>query len=365
MKKLSTVVSLCAFAFCATTIAAQAALSPVMTSHVPSPIASHSVTMVNPLPAEQQMSIAISLPLRNEADLRNLIDQIYDPQSPNFHKYLSVSDFVSKYGPTKADYDAVVAFAKANGLNVVETSANQMVVDVEGPASAVQKTFHVTLGLYRHPTENRMFFAPDREPTVDLAVPLLHVSGLDNYTLSHPKIVKGGAITNKGGSAPGGQFAGSDLRKAYYGTGSLKGAGQSVGLYEEAGYDMTDVKAYFKTLGQALNVPVHGVSLNHVSLNCSGSCDDSEQVLDIETAISMAPALDQVIVYVGSSDVSIFNRMASDNKCKQVSVSWGWSDDESSVDPIFEEMAVQGQTVFVATGDGGSATPASTVWEKF
>ena len=50
--------------------------------------------------------------------------------------------------------------------------------------------------------------------------------------------------------------------------------------------------------------------------------------------------------------------MAVDNTSKQLSCSWGWSDNESSLDPIFKEMATQGQTVFVATGDNGSGTLA-------
>jgi subtilase family serine protease len=108
---------------------------------------------------------------------------------------------------------------------------------------------------------------------------------------------------------------------------------------------------------------VKGVSLNGVSLSCPPkTCDDSEQVLDIEMAISMAPGLKQVVVYVGNSDVSIFNQMAVDNTSKQLSCSWGWSDDESSLDPIFKEMATQGQSVFVATGDNGSGTPGDVVW---
>jgi kumamolisin len=79
-------------------------------------------------------------------------------------------------------------------------------------------------------------------------------------------------------------------------------------------------------------------------------------------AISMAPQLEQVVVYVGNNDVSIFNQMAVDNTSKQLSCSWGWSDDESSLDPIFKEMAAQGQSVFVATGDQGSSTPGDVVW---
>jgi subtilase family serine protease len=54
--------------------------------------------------------------------------------------------------------------------------------------------------------------------------------------------------------------------------------------------------------------------------------------------------------------------MAADNTSKSVSCSWGWADNEKTLDPIFEEMSAQGQTVFVATGDNGSGTPADVVW---
>jgi subtilase family serine protease len=315
----------------------------------------------------QRMSLAISLPLRNEADLDDLLEQIYDPQSPSYRHYLGVAEFAQRFGPTQDDHDAVVRYAGANGLTVSGAAANRMVVDVEGPVVNIETAFHVSMGVYRHPTENRTFYAPDREPTLDLQVAVLHVSGLDNFTLPHAKNIKishaPGEFGKATGSGPHGQFIGSDMRAAYYGSGPLTGAGQSVGLFEYAGYELSDVQRYFQNLSQPLNVPVVGVSLNGVSLNCPPTtCDDSEQALDIEMAISMAPGLSQVLVYVGSSDVSIFNRMATDNIAKQLSCSWGWSDDESSLDPIFKELAAQGQSVFVATGDQGSSTPAGTVW---
>ena len=361
--------SSCAFILLFAAATVQAEQRPTMTTHVPAAVSSGVAPLVGHLPSEQRLSLAISLPLRNEADLDELLEQLYDPQSPSFRHYLNVQDFTTRFAPTESDYTAVLRFAENNGLAVIDTAANRMVVDIEGPAANVESAFHVTLSLYQHPTEARTFYAPDREPTPDLDVPLLHISGLDNFTLPRAKNVRpshdntqaqDGSKTT--GSGPGGQFIGSDMRAAYYG-GTLKGAGQSVGLFEYAGYEISDVNLYFKNVKQTLKVPVKGVSLNGVSLNCPpSSCDDSEQVLDIEMAISMAPALKQVVVYVGSSDVSIFNRMAVDNTSKQLSCSWGWSDDESSLDPIFKEMATQGQTVFVATGDNGSSTPADVVW---
>ena len=352
--------------FCAAATA-QADPRPTMTTHVPDAVSSGIAPLVGHLPGTQRLSLAISLPLRNEAELDELLQEIYDPQGPNYHRYLGVQEFSSRFGPAESDYAAVLNFAHANGLEVIDTAANRMVLDVEGPAANIESAFHVTMNIYQHPTEGRTFYAPDREPAAELDVKLLHVSGLDNYTLPTAKNIRPSqasqAISKATGSGPGGQFIGSDMRAAYYGSGSLTGTGQSVGLFELAGYELSDVQNYFNKLKQPLHVPVTGVSLNGAPLGCKlPKCDDSEQSLDIEMSIAMAPGLDSVIVYVGKNDVSIFNQMAVDNTAKQLSCSWGWGDDESSLDPIFKEMSAQGQSIFVATGDQGSSTAADVIW---
>ncbi len=133
-------------------------------------------------------------------------------------------------------------------------------------------------------------------------------------------------------------------------------------MLEFLGYNIADVNSYFSHVGQTNTVSVVGVSTDGSSLSCTGSCDDGEQVLDIEVAISMAPGMSQVRVYVSdTSDVSIFNRMATDNNAKSLSCSWGWSPaDPTSDDPIFREFAAQGQNLFVASGDDGAFTTHSS-----
>jgi hypothetical protein len=141
---------------------------PAVTSHVPDEVASGIAPLVGHLTGEQHLSLAISLPLRNQAELDDLLQQLYDPQSPNYHKYLSVEEFAERFGPREEDYAAVQDFAKTNGLDVIDTPANRMVLDVEGAPATIESAFHVTLGVYQHPTEARTFYAPDREPTVDI-----------------------------------------------------------------------------------------------------------------------------------------------------------------------------------------------------
>jgi CSLREA domain-containing protein len=107
--------------------------------------------------------------------------------------------------------------------------------------------------------------------------------------------------------------------------------------------------------GVSYSVPVNNVLIDGASAGTDAN-GDSEQVLDIVQAIAMAPGLQQVLVYIGPydnfNDADIFSRMATDNIAKQISVSWAFDDEDVSTDdPIFMEMAAQGQTVFVASGD--------------
>jgi kumamolisin len=310
------------------------------------------------LPASQSLHLNIVLPLHNEVGLDKLLTQIYNPQSPMYHQFLTVEEFTEKFGPSQEDYDAVISFAEKNGLAVTGISPNRLVVDVEGRVVNIERAFHVKMSVYQHPTEDRVFYSPDQEPMIDVPVALWHIRGLDNFSKPHPAglIRETKAKGDTTGSGPSGYFIGSDMRAAYYGGTALTGSGQSVGLVEFAGYNVNDVINYFKKVGQPLNVNIVGVSTDGSSLSCTGRCDDTEQVLDIEAAISMAPGMSQVRVYVSdTSDISIFNRMATDNIAKSLACSWGWSPaDASSDDPIFKEFAAQGQTLFVASGDDGA-----------
>jgi kumamolisin len=340
----------------------QAQAQSLPTRHLRQEVVSGEATFLNPLPATQTLRLNIALPLRNESELGDLLRELYDPQSPSFHQFLSVQEFTERFGPNEEDYAAVIRFAEQNGLTVTGTFPNRMVVDVTGSVADIESAFHVTMGSYQHPTEQRAFYSPDREPSPDLRVPLWHISGLDNFSTPHPASLRRAPEARGGttGSGPNGYFLGSDMRAAYYGvTGSsaLTGSGQSVGLVEFAGCNINDVNNYFAKVKQTNTVTVTGVVADGTSsLSCTGSCDDTEQALDIEEAISMAPGLTSVRVYVSdTSDVDIFNKMASDNISKTLSCSWGWSPaDPSSDDPIFEEFASQGQNLFAASGDSGA-----------
>ena len=324
------------------------------------------------LPSTNQLNLVMVLPLRNREALDSLLGQLYDPTSPAYHQYLTPGQFAERFGPTHKDYEAVMAFAKANGLRVTRTHANRTLLDVRGAVTDVEKAFHVTLHLYQHPTEARRFYAPDAEPSLDLGVPILMVRGLDNFGMPHPASrasfsfrkdppLASAAQPSVAGSGPRGYLIGRDFAAAYAPGVALDGSGQAVGLLEMDGYYSGDILIY-QTLAGLPNVTVTNVFLDDFT-GYPGR-NNLEVALDIEMAMAMAPGLAKVIVYEAdpSSDpLDLLNRMATDTNslgkpmALQLSSSWSWPGyTNSGSDQVFQQFAAQGQSFFQASGDYGS-----------
>ena len=326
--------------------------------HVPAVLA--HMTPESRLPSSTRLDLVIGLPLRNQDALTRLLKDLYDPSSPSYHHYLTPQEFTTRFGPTEKDYDAAIAFAKSQGFKVTQTHPNRMLVDVSGTATEVERAFGVSLGLYKHPTENRMFFAADKQPSVPAGLSILAVGGLDNYSLPRPRFVARPlstpkAVTPQAGSGPGGAYMGSDFRAAYVPDSTLTGSGQTVGLLQFDGYTAGDI-AYYESKAGLPAVALSNVLLDGFTGNPTGWGGEIEVSLDIEMVISMAPGVSNIIVYEAGpygNWYDILNRMATDNLAKQFSCSWyspGGGPDPVT-DQIFQEMAVQGQSFFNASGD--------------
>jgi kumamolisin len=339
----------------------------LLTQQVPAWVSSHQVALAGTPDPSHSLQLAIALPMRNQAELQSLVHAVADPASPNFRHYLTVAEFTERFGPTAADYSKALSFFSENGVAITATAANRYLIEGTATVDTLERLLHVKFGLYRHPTEGRLFIAPDREPSLDFDVPVLHIVGLDDATLPFNRLVQTQTQTQTApgpvaaaskspvsGSGPGGWYLGSDIRAAYYGARALTGAGQSVGLMELSAYNPQDVQTYFSNFGPPLTTAVVPISTDGTPATCTGRCNDAEQALDIEYAIAMAPGLSQVQVYVATSPESVLNRMAGDNTCAQLSTSWGWANQRATDDPIFMEMAVQGQTMLTASGDNSS-----------
>ncbi len=371
-------------AVCATLSSASASAQNVLTRHIHDVVSTGRTQPMAHMDKTQQIGLDLVLPVRDPDGLEAFIDDLYDPSSSNFHHFLTPAQFTERFGPTQASYNTVLAFAKANGLTVTGGSRDGMEVQVVAPVTAVEKAFHVNLLTFQHPTEARTFYSADREPTTTLPFALWHVSGLENYSMPHPLRVKrtdfaqangvspeavsGHATT---GSGPSASFLGSDMRAAYYGNGSLTGAGQNMGLFEYEGTNLTDLQTYYRNIGQTLPLTPQLISVDGTSTACNynggrrrTSCDDGEQNLDMTQALGMAPGLASLQVYIGSTDTAIISAMTTHSPLPTtIGCSWGWTPaDPSTLDPYFQKMAAQGQSFFAASGDSSTWSSRNEAW---
>ncbi len=189
------------------------------------------------------------------------------------------------------------------------------------------------------------------------------------------------------------------MRAAYYGNGPLTGSGQCVGLAEFDGYDISDVVStfnnssdsaapsgsnylltYYPPGGGPYTIPINNDLVNGGTVTpLSGDIDgEAEVVLDIAQAVGMAPGISQLRVYIApdawtasgsnefpssNDDTAVLNQIASEDVCNELSMSWNWRPENPLSDPdepIFEQLQVQGQSFFNASGDSGSWITDST-----
>ena len=375
------------------TIPGQAQLQPLLTRHVRDEVANGQAQLVGRLPATQTLRFDIVLPLRDRAGLQAFVQEVQDPASPFYHQFLTPQEFTSRFGPTQENWDALVAFAKASGFEIINGDLEGRDLRLTGTVANIEKAFHVNMGLYKDLTEDRTFFAVDREPTVDLPFQLWHITGLDNDSRPHPMYVKKsdyakahGLDPNKvvshatTGSGPSASFLGSDMRAAYYGGTALNGTGQNLALFEFAGTDLADLTTYYKNVGQTEPYTPTLISTGGFGTSCvdsgSSACDDTEQTLDMTQFMGMAPGSTMLYMYVCGDVLASGSGSISDTACisamvsttdaplsKQISCSWGWTPaDPSTLDPYFEQMASQGQNFFAASGDSSAWSSSNEAW---
>jgi subtilase family serine protease len=362
---------------------AGAAERQIVRGHVPRAIADLGLSPLGRLPETEILQLGIGLPLRNPDELDRFLKELYTPGSRQFRKYLTPQQFTERFGPKAEDYRALRDFANANGLTVVHTFASRNLLNIKASVADIERVFHVKMLRYQHPTEAREFCAPDTEPTLDLAVPVLFISGLDNYKM--PRRIHGEATAAggegpgggpQGGSGPHGTFLAKDILKAYLPGVSAYAGSQSIGLLEYSAFYSDIIGGYMYENG----IPPYtaaGVVQNWELDGAPGVPNPSntgaygEVEVDIEMALAMAPGVSSVIVYElpapttfqGIPPDDALTLMAETDLCNQISCSWEYQVNPST-DALFRRLAAQGQAFFQASGDGGGRT-GSNVWSPF
>jgi hypothetical protein len=312
--------------------------------------------LAGPVPNDTAISLAFGLPVRTPAELAALIASVSDPKSASFRKFITQVEFKTTYGATDSDYTALKDWAaNVAGFTIVATYSNNLLLSVSASAALIEQALYVNL-VYRTRQDGSLFVTVDRNPSLNLAVKILEINGLNDYILP----------TSNNGTGSGGTFAAADLRNAYIGVNSplqsLDGSGQVVGIVDFATFNASDITSWAQSQVPAAGQPALPVpNATIVATEGGNPAPNSaiEATGDVELVLAMAPNA-QILFFQGNSGITahlddIFHAMAtSATPLTVVSCSLGFQYSDN-VNQAIGQMAANGVSMFMASGDSGSS----------
>jgi subtilase family serine protease len=345
-------------------------------------IVERAVVLGRPDP-QRLFPILVSLNFARPDDAQTYADAVSDPKSPLYRQFLTPAEIAARFGPSEADYAAVVAHLRANGLRIVAMPVNRMTVRAEGTAAQIEAAFGTRLRLYREGEQDRwqrvglngpprVFFANATPVRLPAAIaPLVQgVAGLENYvraTSRHKRLDLGRSSSPY---APDSVRTAYDLLPLYSADEPVRGEGRTIGIVA-LGYTNRDDTARFLD-DFSLPLPPEGPGTNLTFIDVNGGADpdfgtDLESNLDLQMVLGIAP-LANIRIYNSESSVdqaayfvnylAVVSTITSENAVDIVTDSWGITPGTVSGYNQFHTqhlmMTLQGITYLNASGDFGS-----------
>src|ERR1700733_3021409 len=96
----------------------------------------------------QHMLLQLKRTPEREAALTQLIDDLHNPQSENFHQCLTPQQFAAHYGVAGEDSAEVTRWLQSQGFTVNGMTPSGMLIDFSGTAAQVKQAFHTEIHHY-------------------------------------------------------------------------------------------------------------------------------------------------------------------------------------------------------------------------
>src|ERR1051326_2951534 len=81
------------------------------------PLIKHS-RMLHHAGTGQQLDLSIALRARNQQAMDQLLQNLYNPLSPQYHHFLTPRQFAAQFGPTSTQINQVIAYLNSQGITV-------------------------------------------------------------------------------------------------------------------------------------------------------------------------------------------------------------------------------------------------------
>lgn len=316
--------------------------------------------VVGPTPSAETVRVSVIVKRKQPLDVASLEG-----------RQVSRAEFLDLYAADPAAFDQVRQFAKEHALSVDEAASSlaRRTLVLYGTAEQMQQAFQVELqeiedsGEHYRICKGAMSMSSAASALVDA------VLGLDTrpQARSHLRRLKHlrHAVAGAQSHLP------RQVAQFYNFPLTLDGGGETIGILElGGGYTTSDIQQYFQNQGitppNVVAVSVDGGT--NAPTNPSGA--DSEVMLDIEVAASIAPAAKIAVYFAPNTDQGFLDALTTaihdtTNHNSVISISWGgpessWTQQAmTAMDNACQSAAALGVTITVACGDNGSTDGVS------
>ena len=298
------------------------------------------------------------------AALQELIRAQQDPSSPYYHQWLTPQSFGERFGISQDDLAQVSNWLEEYGLKVDEIPSWRRSIVFSGSAGQVETALRTQIREYSVNGETHFANATDPQIPQALAEVVQGVVSLHDFR-SVPAHSTVPAYTLANGVnllMPNDWDTIYDVTPLY--SQGLDGTGQSIAVVGRTDVALTDVRTFRTNAGLPANDP-QKIFVNAVNPGMPDCVDESESALDVEWAgaIAKKATVKFVTAASGATDGVILAAQyaVTNNVAPIVTVSYlhcenSLSDGGLSLwGALWSEAALQGQSVFVSSGDSGAA----------
>lgn len=332
----------------------------------------------------RRMLLVLKRSSEQEANLRQLLEDQQDKSSPHYHQWLTPEHYGEQFGPADNDILTVTTWLQSHGFEVTQVSKGRTVIEFSGTASQVQNALHASIHKYVVNGEEHWANAGDPQIPAALAPAVAGVDSLNNfprkaqnaYAGSYSELTKQLLPANP-------NFTGCVVFSGCYGVSpydfatiydvlplwnaGIDGTGQTIAIVGRTNINPQDATNFWNMFGlDSVRAPQPAlkITLNGPDPGING--DEAEADIDTQWSGAVAPGATIHLVVSQSTEntdgVDLSALYIVDNNIAAVmSESYGQCElglgtgGNQFYSLLWEQAAAQGISVFVSTGDNGSA----------
>jgi subtilase family serine protease len=333
------------------------------------------------LPMDRMLLVLKRSPEQDSA-LHKLLDDQQDKASPNYHKWLTPSQFGKQFGPADQDIQIVTSWLQSHGFRIGQVAKGRNIIEFSGTAAQVQDALHTSIHKYVVNGEEHWANASDPQIPTALTPVVAGVDTLHNF-LKKPQIhvsEQTVAAEYVPGKPPlvtfsdGTHALGSTDYATIYNINPLYQAGvtgQGIAIAVVArsnlfqnGQDVSDFRNVF---GVCCGGNFPNIVLNGPDPGDLGGGEEFEATLDATWSGAIAP--DAAVYFVVSATTNTTDGVdlseiyiIDNNLANVMTESFGGceaalkgnSAQAQAIESLAEQAAAQGITYMVSTGDSGA-----------